>query len=553
MIISRKIPMYFCPDDNEKGAARKSGSPSSPGSLAIDPKKDAPQVEKTIYNDAFNFSQVDDDAFDASIPDNDDSRVSLDISTDNVHLEETGKDAEILVEKTRDNLRATIQIFPPVGNGREATEEMVRQALADKRIRYGIDDKSIAKAVSSKEFLKPFQVAIGTAPVDGVDAQLIYHYSKFTQTQDRSAENLDRIDFKELDLIANVDTGELLLEKIPATPGEAGQNVNGNIIRQVRGKDIKIRTTRGIQVNEDRTKFYAAYAGHMIFRNNELRVENIYMVQDVNAETGNIRFKGTVLVSGNVEDGYIVESQADIRVLGSVGSSNLIAKGNITINNGVHGAERAHIESTEGNIYCKFIQDAQVFAGGNIYVEEYIKNCVVRTNGKVMLTSDKLERAFIIGGKIFAGDQIIANNVGCDAEIFTELFTGTNWATIEEIIRIQSQFNKNSINLDSLQKAVALLQETKRTKGELAVGKNDMLKMTLQTLTQLSDQSKNDLTRYHALKMHQNRDGSGGIQIKQKCYGNVRVTLDNISMEIDLPIGAVRFDLKDGKIEKTFI
>jgi hypothetical protein len=99
---------------------------------------------------------------------------------------EKGKDAEVGVEKSTDELRATIQIFPPVGKGSHVTKEIIHDALKTTKISYGIDEAAIEKAVENQEYLKPIQVALGTPPVDGQDAQIIYHYNRHRKEQDRS-------------------------------------------------------------------------------------------------------------------------------------------------------------------------------------------------------------------------------------------------------------------------------------------------------------------------------------------------------------------------------
>ncbi len=118
------------------------------------------------------------------------------------------KPAEVQVFLTTDELHANIQVFPPIGDLPHVTVEMIKEALAKRKVTVGVDDEAIRRVVENREYMKTIQVAAGVPPVNGVDASLIFHYSKNRHVQDRSLENLQAIDMKELDNIMNIQFAE---------------------------------------------------------------------------------------------------------------------------------------------------------------------------------------------------------------------------------------------------------------------------------------------------------------------------------------------------------
>jgi uncharacterized protein (DUF342 family) len=462
---------------------------------------------------------------------------------------EKGKDAEVGVEKSTDELRATIQIFPLVGKGSYVIKEIIYDALKTTKISYGIDEAAIEKAVENQEYLKPIQVALGTPPVDGQDAQIIYHYNRHRKEQDRSLQNIKRIDYKELNMIINVKEDDLLIEKIPATIGSEGKSVTGKVLRQTKGKDMKIRGSKGVRPSDDGLRYYAEIDGQVIFRNSEIKVEPIFETEVVDAKTGNVRFIGTVVVKSIVEDGYTIEASGDIRIGGAVGRSTIRATGDITIGGGVLGAGRCLVHSEQGNVYCKFVQDAEIIAGGDIFIEEYCKNSRLRAGGKVELTSDKPDRGFIMGGQTFAIEKIICNNVGSDVELHTELTAGVDGKMIEETARIRKDFEKNLQKIDNASKALRQLQRMRRKNKGLDKKRQSLWVGLLKTLIELRIKNTQDLEQFHDFLIRNRSEGKASVRVKQECHPDVLFIINGLQFETTTNFQNVMIKIKDGELQ----
>ena len=67
----------------------------------------------------------------------------------------------------------------------------------------------------------------------------------------------------------------------------------------------------------------------------KISVLNVYHVPgNVGYATGNIDFAGSVVIRGDIENGFVVKAEGDVTVGGNVEGGSIYADGNITIRGG---------------------------------------------------------------------------------------------------------------------------------------------------------------------------------------------------------------------------
>ena len=457
--------------------------------------------------------------------------------------------AEAIIERVQNDLRVTVQVIPPNGNGEHVSVDMLKKALADKKIEYGIDEKALERIAVEHLYLKTITVAVGDEPEDGVDAQLIYHYDKAIKRQDRSIDNLSQIDYKELGNIANTDSDVLLLERIPPTDGKTGKTVLGKDIRQVKGKDLRIRTGKGVRSDDDALKWYSEIAGQVVFRNDQVSVENVLEVENVDAETGNIHFKGTVIVKGIVEDNFVIDSTVDIRVMGSVGAAKLTAKGDIAVVGGIFGKGLAEIRSTEGSVYAHFSQDAKVFAAKDITIGEYVRSSTLRAGRTIHVVSKNVSRGRILGGNASATDEIHANNIGGEMEIATSVMVGVSKEDIDRIAELEAAGRQQVENLDNLCKSVFFIQREKaRSGGRLDKGRQEICQRLLATLAQIQKDAHANMAELSALYRSVYIHKKGYLHVGNQIFPNVEINIQLATMVVRKPIKYASLSNNEGQV-----
>ena len=128
-----------------------------------------------------------------------------------------------------------------------------------------------------------------------------------------------------------------LLQKIPLSKG---RRVSPCLAR-TRGngwEDRDFAPGEGTKISDDDPNIIIAdRTGLPSFNGNSVQVDDVMQLNNVDVSTGHVKFKGSVIVTGNVGEGMKVTCTGDITVGGYVDSAELYADGNITVQKGCIG------------------------------------------------------------------------------------------------------------------------------------------------------------------------------------------------------------------------
>ena len=124
-------------------------------------------------------------------------------------------------------------------------------------------------------------------------------------------------------------------------------------------------------------------------------VELLEIRDDVGVKTGNIDFSGKIVINGNVTNGYSINSDDEIVINGIVEGAVISTKGNLFINGGIQGHDKAQI-TVGGNMISKFINNAHITCHGNIEADA-IMHSTIMCDGSIHVRGKK---ALIVGGDI---------------------------------------------------------------------------------------------------------------------------------------------------------
>ncbi|MBU0701105.1 FapA family protein [bacterium] len=255
---------------------------------------------------------------------------------------------------------------------------------------------------------KPLLIAKGISPTKGKDSFFIYRFG--SHQEDRSIE---------------VFPGQLLAVKRPPTIGRPGVSVTGKTIQPLHGRDITIGLGKNVFVSDDGTSVFALEKGRVRWKGNNILVDDILEVSgDVDKNVGNISFKGTVSVSGEVKDGFTIHADGDININGSVGACTLESAGDIIINGSIDGKGAARI-CAGGDISVHSVREAYIQAKRDVIVEKGIENSTV------FARNVHADNGFIHGGKTTASFSIIAQQIGSSE---TEMSTDINLKEGGEVV-----------------------------------------------------------------------------------------------------------------------
>ncbi|MFQ3547363.1 MAG: FapA family protein, partial [Termitinemataceae bacterium] len=324
-------------------------------------------------------------------------------------IQNPANDAIITVDIADQEMKAYIYVTPPGPGGCDLSTETIISFLRNNRVIFGINEEVLQEFTDSPKYKEMVLVAEGTKPVNGRDAYIQYNFET-DQSKVRLKEGANgKVDFKELNIIQNVVEGQPLARKIPAERGVPGKTVTGKVIPAKNGKDIPLPLGKNVHVADDQMTIVADLNGQVILIGGKINVEPVYTVQgDVNLRTGNIIFLGTVIITGNVEDGFSVKAAGNIEVHGTVEKAELDAEGDIIVHQGITGKSSGFVRAGK-SIWARFIENAIVEAGNMVVVSDGIINSQVDAEKRIICQG---KRANIVGGHLRASEEIHAKVLG---------------------------------------------------------------------------------------------------------------------------------------------
>lgn len=254
-------------------------------------------------------------------------------------------------------VKEKIEQLPPV------TLEEIIQELNKQGIVFGIDWEACARAAASCREEEVI-IAQGRPPERGEDARIEFFFSPNEKVPVIRGD-VGKIDYRERFAFTSVDAGTIVARKYPGVPGVPGTTVRGELIAPPPPKDVVLKAGKGVALVNNGFEVVALDTGRpLLLQNKKFSEITIYpsLVHpgDVDLSSGNIAFKGDVLIGGNVNEGMNVEALGDVRVAGHVAqamiqaSGSILVQGNVLSSVLVAGGESALIQDlipVVGNIW----------------------------------------------------------------------------------------------------------------------------------------------------------------------------------------------------------
>ena len=279
-------------------------------------------------------------------------------------------------------------------------------------------------------------------------------------------------------------------------------------------------------------------------------MEEVFTVQgDVNLKTGNVMFLGTVLVLGNVEDGFIVKASGNVEVHGNVGKSDLVAEGDIIVHQGITGKSGGSILAGK-NVWAKFIENAKVEAGDSVIVSDGIVNSNVTANRKIICQG---KRATMVGGHFRACEEINTKTLGSPVggtETVCEV--GYDPKSKERMDQLNRQLSVLKHQMEEMDKNISTMQALKKQRKVLPDEKEAVLQDSLARRAEveeeaagLSHEIETILTYLSNLKV------KGKVSVSGKAHPGVRIIIRDVIEELKNDQKGITFYLDNMLIKKT--
>lgn len=476
-----------------------------------------------------------------------------------------GLQEQVFVEIGDDEMQAKVTIVPPQSeNDHFATIDDVRNTLKRRNVVYGIDETRLAELSSklsqlenTKNINEPIEmeIAFGTPVTNGEDARIEYLYKKTEEEAPApvAEDEEGRVDYRAAHKIDNITKGTLLARKIPPTKGMPGMMVTGKTLPALDGKDIDVTMGKGVVVSPDnKDEWIADSDGQVIIKDNKISVLALYEVPgDVNLSTGNIDFIGTVIVRGDVKDGFKVYAGEDLVVNGVVEGAELKCGGKLSIAGGVSGNDKAKIICA-GDANIKYIRNTIVEIGGNLTSGQAIMHSKVTVGKKVSVAGQK---GVIVGGQVIAGEQVHAASMGSNFATPTEIIVGEAVGLRDELQKMETELKVSLENLDKTKKGIQFLKDLQtKMGGNLPPDKKELLTKLTRAQFKLMADSKTWAEKKQDLeKKEQESSEDRRRHAKVTCMGiihtGVKITINKASRQISEELKYCTLTESDGEVK----
>jgi uncharacterized protein (DUF342 family) len=460
------------------------------------------------------------------------------------------RDGECIIRVSKDRMTAWLTMTPPLG-GAAVTIEKIRQSLEEKGIVSGIMVTEIEAAVRKGHTTDQI-IAQGQPPVPGTNAQFHCLMPEVKERRPQIDEH-GVADYRDLGQLIVVEQGDPLMRRLPPTTGEEGYNIMGQVLTPKAGKDIPFTSgLRGVALDpEDNNLLLAAIIGQPVLVPNGVVVSPTISVPLVDISSGNLSFKGTINIEGDVKEGMKVYAAEDIFVGGTVEAAEIEAGGNISIKGGAIGyselsdgsapAFGARIVS-KGSVSVRFAKNASIEAGTDIIIEEYSMNNQLAALNQILVGKSGGKKGQIMGGTARAMILVKAASIGSSGGIRTNVHAGLNPYIHEQLNGLRRGIEANEKEQEDIKKIITFIQNNPKK------DKNGLLDKAHRTLDKLTS----DFTRHHAdlanLLAEMTFAGNAKVIVEQAIYSNTEIQIGNKIWKTIEERGKGVFQLIDGEI-----
>ncbi|MDI6736556.1 MAG: FapA family protein [bacterium] len=446
------------------------------------------------------------------------------------------KKEDIEIEISPDNMKAFLQINSLGKEGSLTDVNIIMHKLWNASVVHGIKGEVISQIIEQKILGEPIVVAEGSPPVNGDDAIIEYRFTKALKPR-LLTDLAGRVDYRDLGLIENVKSGETLATKRAATKGSAGITVTGKQVSARDGSDIPIPAGQNTEIIENGTAVISTANGYITWKESKIGVDTIYRVKgDVNMNVGNIHFIGTVEIDGDVREGFRVISGENVIINGGIENATIRAEKNIEVKYGIRG-KRGYIYA-KGDLKSKFIENTTVEVKGDVIVSDSIIHSNVDAGGNVIVLEGK--KGVIIGGRIRAGGEVNAKNIGSISEILTEIEVGIDPSLRQELLALEEMVKIEREELREVKLKSNILT---------AQGKKDEAFICLKECRELEESLKSGIEALNQIKKHIAANPAGKVSVVEQVYPGVSLTIRMKTLLLKIDYKKITFVEKLGEIE----
>lgn len=427
----------------------------------------------------------------------------------------------------------------------------IKRGVSIQRLEEFLSKQFIAKAGSTHHCV----IAQGRRPKEGQDAR----FEKLCLTaRDRiltpQVRDDGKADMRDLGAMITAKPGDPLMRRTPATKGDEGFNVCGDVILPIPGADLQLNIADGSAISpDDPNLLIATKVGLPILVDRGVRVDDVVILDQVSAGTGHVNFEGSVIITGDVGPGMKVEAQGDITVQGFVESATLTAKGDITIVNGAIGQLKDDGLTTRircgGGFYAGYAQYCAIDSINSVIIENQSLHNELNSAADIQIGRGKKPMGKLIGGKAIAKLGLVAGEIGVPAGSKAEIVLAAAWQELDskriELDKQYQQIKLQRVDLDAAERNIQMLKDEEKKRAYL-----QKLAATYQHALEQEMELEEQLVKVQSALEGLVKDAQ--LKVNKILHPGIELTIANVNFRSNRPYNACRLTLGERKIEIDF-
>lgn len=352
----------------------------------------------------------------------------------------------------------------------------VLDLLRHKQVSYGILDDEAIETWLSKSTVDQIVIAEGEQPEQGKDGKVDYHF-EINYTNPGKINQDGSIDFRDRGSIPYVSANDLIAQKTPPIAGRPGLTVSGTDIPVDEVDDPVFQAGPGTKLSEDGLSIHASIDGqpHLDAMGVVSVNPEIVIPGDVDFESGNVEFKGNIIVKGMVKEGFSVKG-INLYVQ-EIEGGIIDLTGDLYVSAGITAAKI----TTQGNVHAKFINNSKVTGFGDLTISKEIIDSDICISGKCDNPA-----GHIISSTLTAKLGIEAGKIGTTSSKASKISVGVD----EHIQQIKAEIEK------ALEESISKSGQLKEKIKELEDQEQELY-MTISEKAHIQDRAQIEIKELH--------------------------------------------------------
>lgn len=348
------------------------------------------------------------------------------------------RDAKVRAVISRDKMEASLILHSGIGSGERLSVDKVKAELKKLNLKHAIDDKMILEIIDSARKMHEeteYPILHGTPAIA------------------RNSYSLDwAVDFAEDSNITTIEKDSLILTAVSMPEGKDGVDVLGNTVDRDSAIPIVLPeydSSIKMHVEGDKTLFFACISGELSRFDKKLSISSMRSIHsDIDERIGDVIFPGNLIITGDVKDGRKIKAKGELTITGNAEKSLIYSEESVVLNGGINGKGSGTVWAKK-NITLRYAENARVFSGSDVKIEDYCFKCLIKTNGSVVLEGG---RCVLLGGNVHAAQGLSVKDLGAEKTIRTIISFGQDYLIKDEIEVREQEIIVNNEKISAIDK-----------------------------------------------------------------------------------------------------